>query len=157
VLYHDGIHPDGSPIGLLLAATSKDVGRAFTSALAERGGSIPVWLILSTLKREPQRSQLELARAVGIEGPTLTRHLDGMENDGLVSRRRGGPDRRAVQVELTRAGHALHTRLLKAVIDFNERLRDGLSPDDVEALRMLLQRLRANVRTDLREPLSQRD
>jgi MarR family transcriptional regulator for hemolysin len=150
VLYHELIRPDGIPIGLLLAGTAKDVGRAFGSALAERGGSIPIWLILNALKREPRRSQLELARAVGIEGPTLTRHLDGMEQDGLVRRRRSGPDRRAVQVELTRAGHALHGRLLKAVVDFNERLRAGLSTEDVEALRMLLGRLRENAGTNAR-------
>jgi MarR family transcriptional regulator, transcriptional regulator for hemolysin len=96
------------------------VGRAFNSALAESGGSIPIWLILSTLKSQPCRSQLELARAVGIEGPTLTRHLDGMEQAGLVKRQRGTLDRRAVQVELTRAGHALHGPPLES--------RDQLQP-----------------------------
>jgi MarR family transcriptional regulator for hemolysin len=139
------MRPDGPPIGLLLAATSKAVGRAFNHALAESGGSIPIWLILNALKSQPRRSQLHLARAVGIEGPTLTRHLDGLEAAGLVRRRRGGPDRRAVQVELTRAGHALHGRLLKNVIGFNRELRAGLSDKDLETLRTLLGQLQANV------------
>ena len=139
------MRPDGPPLGLLLATTSKAVGRSFNSALASSGGSIPIWLILNALKNEPRRTQLDLARAVGIEGPTLTRHLDGMEHAGLVRRQRGSLDRRAVQVELTRAGHALHGRLLKAVISFNQQLRAGLSGDDVETLRRLLGRLEANV------------
>jgi MarR family transcriptional regulator, transcriptional regulator for hemolysin len=139
------MRPDGPPIGLLLAATSKAVGRAFNDALAENGGSIPIWLILNALKTEPRRTQLDLARAVGIEGPTLTRHLDGLEHAGLVERQRGTADRRAVQVELTRAGHALHGRLLRAVISFNKELRTGLSGDDVETLRRLLHQLQANV------------
>jgi MarR family transcriptional regulator, transcriptional regulator for hemolysin len=139
------MRPDGPPIGLLLASTSKAVGRAFNDALADSGGSIPIWLILNALKSEPRRSQLQLARAVGIEGPTLTRHLDGLEQAGLVRRRRGGVDRRAVQVELTRAGHTLHARLLKAVIAFNQELRGGLSEADVATLRSLLARLQANV------------
>ena len=139
------MRPDGPPLGLLLATTSKAVGRAFNSALAESAGSIPIWLILNALKNETRRTQLDLARAVGIEGPTLTRHLDGMELAGLVQRRRGVPDRRTVQVELTRAGHALHSRLLKTVISFNRQLRTGLDSEDEETLRGLLRRLQDNV------------
>jgi MarR family transcriptional regulator, transcriptional regulator for hemolysin len=139
------VRPDGPPIGLLLATTSKAVGRAFNEALAAQGGSIPIWLILNGLKTERRRTQLELARAVGIEGPTLTRHLDGLEQTGLVERRRDPVDRRAVQVQLTRTGHALHGRLLRAVIAFNQRLRAGVSSDDVEALRRVLAQLQENV------------
>jgi MarR family transcriptional regulator for hemolysin len=139
------MRPNGPPLGLLLATTSKAVGRAFNDALAQRGGSIPIWLILNALKSESRRTQLELAYAVGIEGPTLTRHLDGMEQAGLVRRQRGTPDRRAVQVELTRAGRALHGRLLKAVISFNEQLRAGISGEDEETLRSLLRQLQDNV------------
>ena len=139
------MRPDGPPIGLLLSTTSKAVGRAFNQALAVHGGSIPIWLILNALKRERLRTQLELARAVGVEGPTMTRHLDGLEQAGLVERRRDPVDRRAVQVQLTRAGHALHGRLLKAVITFNRQLRTGLSSDDIETLRRVLSQLQANV------------
>ena len=139
------MRPDGPPLGLFLATTSKAVGRAFSSALADQGGSIPIWLILNALKSTPRRTQLDLAHAVGIGGPTLTRHLDGMEQTGLVQRRRGTPDRRTVQVELTRAGHGLHNRLLKTVISFNQQLRTGLNSDDEETLRGLLRRLQDNV------------
>jgi MarR family transcriptional regulator for hemolysin len=139
------VRPDGPPIGLLLATTSKAVGRAFNDALAAHGGSIPIWLILNGLKTEQRRTQLELARAIGIEGPTLTRHLDGLEHARLVERRRDLVDRRAVQVQLTRTGHALHGRLLRAVIAFNQRLRAGVSSDDVEALRRVLAQLQENV------------
>ena len=68
-----------------MLATSKAVGRAFNDALAVRGGSLSIWLILNALKSEPRRTQLELARAVGIEGPTMTRHLDGLEEEGSSS------------------------------------------------------------------------
>jgi MarR family transcriptional regulator for hemolysin len=139
------MRPDGPPIGLLLATTSKAVGRAFNNALAENGGSIPTWLILNALKSEPRRTQLDLARAVGIEGPTLTRHLDGLEQAGLVKRQRGTLDRRAIQVELTPAGQQLHGRLLTAVISFNQKLRTGMSADDLNKLRTLLRQLQDNV------------
>src|SRR5262245_23039695 len=139
------MRPEKSPLGLVLATTSKAVGRAFNDALGEQGGTLPIWLILNALKAEPRRTQLELARAVGIEGPTLTRHLDAIERDGLAQRKRGAHDRRAVQVELTRAGHTLHRRLLQAVITFNQQLRAGLSGEDIATLRRLLDQLQANV------------
>ena len=137
--------PEGPPIGLQLATTSKLVGRAFNRALGEAGGSVPVWLILSSLKGERWRTQQDLARAVGIEGPTLTRHVDAMERDDLVTRHRDTGDRRAVRVELTEAGEAMHAELLRAVIAFNRRLRRGLAEDDIARLRELLDRLAANV------------
>ena len=140
------MRPKGVPIGLQLARTSKIVGRAFNDALAEAGGSLPVWLILSSLHGGPPASQHQLARLVGIEGPTLTRHLDQLEAAGLVRRTPHPDDRRAVQVEPTPAGLALHGKLLDVVIGFNRRLTAGLTQTDLNAVRSGLAALEANVR-----------
>ena len=91
-------------------------------------------------------AQHQLARALRIEGPTLTRHLDGLEDVGYVVRTREPNDRRAVRVELTDAGRAKHAELLQAVIGFNSRLTAGLGEDELEQLRSLLGRLEQNVR-----------
>jgi MarR family transcriptional regulator for hemolysin len=138
--------PAGTPIGLQLAHSAKHVGRAFNDALAEIGGSVPTWFILTNLKGDEWRTQHELARALRIEGPTLTRHLDGLEEEGLVVRRRDPHDRRAVSVELTEAGRAKHAEMLRAVQAFNRRLLAGLSAEEIDALRTLLGRLEENVR-----------
>jgi len=138
--------PHGTPIGLHLAHSSKAVGRAFSDALAEVGGSVPAWLILTSLMGESWPAQHQLARALRIEGPTLTRHLDGLEEAGLLVRTREPNDRRAVRVELTDAGRAKHAELLQVVIGFNRRLTAGLSEDELEQLRGLLDRLEQNVR-----------
>jgi MarR family transcriptional regulator for hemolysin len=140
------MRPRATPIGLQLARTSKAVGRAFNDALAEAGGSLPVWLILSTLRGEAHASQQALARGIGIEGPTLTRHLDQLEAAGLVRRLPSPDDRRALLVEPTEAGLELHARLLDVVIAFNRSLTAGLSQDELEALRRALGVLEANVR-----------
>jgi MarR family transcriptional regulator for hemolysin len=137
--------PTQTPVGLQLANTAKAVSRAFNDALAEAGGTLPVWLVLSSVKSEDRRTQLELARAVGIEGPTLTRHLDGLEAAGLVRRQRDAADRRAMRVELTDAGEELFQQLLQAVIAFNRRLTEGLSEQELDRLRRTLARLGENV------------
>ena len=139
--------PLTEPIGLRLARTAKVVGRAFDDTLAEVGGSLPVWLVLVSLKARVPGAQRELAEALGIEGPTLTHHLARMEAAGLVSRHRDPDNRRIQRVELTTAGEAEFERLRHRVVAFDERLRAGLTVADVAALGALLDRLQANVAT----------
>jgi MarR family transcriptional regulator, transcriptional regulator for hemolysin len=138
----------GPPIGLQLANTARTVSRAFNGVLAREGASLPTWLILTALRGDQWRTQLELARSLGIEGPTLTRHLDGLERAGLVERRRDPNDRRAVQVEITDAGVELHNRLRGDVIAFDRRLRDGLTEDELDGLRDILGKFEHNVRQE---------
>src|SRR5262245_1430682 len=144
------MRPRETPISLQLAHTSKLVSRAFADTLASAGGSIPTWLIVSRLMGEEWRAQQELARAIGIEGPTLTHHLDALEEAGLVVRTRDPDDRRAVRLELTDAGRQRHAELMEAVIAFNRRLRTGLDEGEVQELRGLLAKLERNVASDER-------
>jgi MarR family transcriptional regulator for hemolysin len=137
--------PAEEPIGRLLASVSKAVSRAFDAELAAAGGSQAVWLVLLALKRGGGGKQRDLAAAVGIEGPTVTHHLDGLEKAGLVRRERDPDDRRAVRVELTPDGEALFLRLARAARAFDERLRDGLADAEIEAVRTVLRKLHANV------------
>jgi MarR family transcriptional regulator, transcriptional regulator for hemolysin len=139
------VRPRGTPIGRKLALAAKAVGAAFNAALAVEGGSAPTWLILNALRGGQWTAQLDLAHALGIEGPTLTRHLDNLEQNGLVLRRQSEADRRAVRVELTGAGEEVHQRMLTAVIAFNRRLQAGIGPDELQQFDALLDRLVENV------------
>ena len=140
--------PAAEPIGRVIRSSAKLLSRAFERELAEAGGSQPVWLILLALKQRRWRTQQDLAAAVGIEGPTLTHHLDGLEKSGLIDRSRDPNDRRAVRVELTGAGDKLFHRLAKAAIGFDQRLRAGISDDELDSFRTVLARLRENVASD---------
>ncbi len=133
------------PIGLRLTRTAKAVSRAFDDALGEAGASLPMWLILVSLKGERRGAQRELAEAVGVEGPTLTHHLNRMETAGLVTRTRDPENRRVHRVELTEAGEATFQRLVATVMAFDQRLRTGFTDPQIVALDGLLVRLRANV------------
>jgi MarR family transcriptional regulator for hemolysin len=134
----------GEPIGRALGTTAKAVNRTFTDELARAGGSLPVWLVLLALKQGNFRTQQEIAAAAGIEGPTLTHHLDGLEKAGLIARARDTADRRVVRVELTPEGDALFERLKTAAIRFDRGLREGISAEDLDAFRSVLARVLAN-------------
>ena len=137
--------PSRTPIGLHLAQVAKVVNRAFDDTLAGAGGSLPVWLVLIALKSRQSANQRQLADAVGIQGPTLTHHLNAMESAGLLTRRRDPENRRVHLVELTTAGDQLFLALREAAMSFDRRLRAGLSDNDTTQLEQLLNRLRANV------------
>ena len=137
--------PTQTPIGMELAGVARDVGRAFDAALARAGGSRPMWLVLLSLKARPTANQRELAAAVGIQDATLTHHLNGMEADGLLTRRRDPANRRVHLVELTEAGDAAFRRLRTVAQHYDTRLRTGFSDTELDTLRGLLGRLRDNV------------
>jgi MarR family transcriptional regulator for hemolysin len=94
--------------------------------------------------------QRDIAAAIGIEGATLTHHLNRMESDGLVRRERVAGNRRTQLVTLTPAGEALFANLLRTVVDFDKQLCAGFSDRDLATIRKLLARLRANAASSSR-------
>lgn len=137
--------PRSAPIGLKLATTAKAVSRAFDDALAAADGSRPTWLILISLKARPISNQRELAAAIGIQGATVTHHLDAMEAEGLVTRARDPANRRVHILTLTKKGEATFERLRAAAAAFDRRLRAGIPDADLARLAELLDRLAVNV------------
>lgn len=136
--------PAITPVGLQLARTARSVSRSFDAALAAEGGSLPVWLVLISLKSSPVSNQRELAEAVGIREATLTHHLNAMESQGLLTRRRDPANRRVHLVELTGEGEAAFLRLRDAALAFDRRLRHGISEEDLAGFRDILRRLEGN-------------
>jgi MarR family transcriptional regulator for hemolysin len=133
--------PTEEPVGLLVTRIAKVVGRAFDEALAEVDGSLPSWLVLVSLADRLHVSQRSIAAEVGIEGPTLTHHLNRMEAAGLVTRERDPDNRRAHLVALTGPGRARFGSMLTEVQAFDRRLRAHFSAEELATLRQLLHRL----------------
>ena len=133
------------PIGLRLNQAARVVGRAFDKALADAGGSLPVWLILLNLTIGRPGPQRDLAEAVGIREATLTHHLNAMDADGLITRARDAANRRIQVVTLTDKGNQAFLRLRAAAVAFDAQLRTGLDDADEATLAALLTRLSANV------------
>ena len=136
--------PAVEPIGLEVTRTAKALSRVFDEVLAEGGGSLPTWLVLVSLVAGTHGSQRDLAETVGVEGATLTHHLNRMETAGLVTRRRDPQNRRVHQVELTESGQATFRDLRRHAAAFDEQLRAGFTDDELAQLRGFLDRLRAN-------------
>jgi MarR family transcriptional regulator, transcriptional regulator for hemolysin len=135
----------GTPLGLRLGQTARAVTLAFDRAMAEVGGSTPMWQVLLLVRSRRWETQSRLAEAMGVTTATLTHHLNGLEADGLVRRWREPDNRRAQHVELTAAGEAMFERLRHVARRHDQRLRSALGDEDAERLAGLLDRLRAAV------------
>jgi MarR family transcriptional regulator for hemolysin len=116
--------------------------RASADHLDERlravGASLWMWLLLRHAIQAEGPSQRELADLMRIEAPTLVRHLDKLEEQGLVERHRDEHDRRVVRVYATPAGCARFEEFHAVVCRADDELRAALGERDSETLSRVL-------------------
>jgi MarR family transcriptional regulator, transcriptional regulator for hemolysin len=131
-------------VGPHLRIAAKSARMLLERRLSHAGASFGNWTVLATLESRGPMIQRDLAAALGIEGPTLTRHLDRLEELGLIRRNRAGADRRYARAELTPAGQALSHELEAIARTANEQLLAGFTEVEIAQLKDMLQRLTAN-------------
>lgn len=128
-----------------MIAVSKALRARFEALLAEHEVSLATFVVLNDAIEGGGLSQRELAARIGIEGPTLTRHLDRMEEYGLITRTRDVADRRILRIAPTPLGLELHGKLLDVAGVMEGELLRGISERDRGTLRRLLTRLSTNL------------
>jgi MarR family transcriptional regulator for hemolysin len=133
-----------SLFGRQLALAHKAVRAELDQRLSEAGGSISSWIILR-LAGESAPSQRELADKMGVEGPTLVRHLDRLESAGLIERRPDPADRRVTRIAVTGAGRRLFADLAVVANDMEAELRSLIGPEDYDRTLAVLQRLHSSM------------
>ena len=142
------------PLSRQVVMTAKTIKELFEDALAQEGATLANWVVLNGVERGRWASQTGLAKELRIEGATVTRHLDRLEREGLVTRSRDLEDRRQISVELTAAGKALHRRLRSVARRLDDRVCAGLTNKDRSDLQRVLERIRANVGGEAWTPAS---
>jgi MarR family transcriptional regulator for hemolysin len=126
--------------------------RASADHLDERlnavGASLWMWLLLRHAIQADGPSQRELADLMRIEAPTLVRHLDKLEEQGLVERRRDERDRRIVRVYPTPVGCARFEQFHAVVLEADAELHDALGERDAAELRRVLAKVERHYGVD---------
>ena len=126
-----------------LLRAAKQVRLRMEDALAEVGGSFAMFAVLDAVAIEPGLSQRAIAQRLSIEGPSITRHLDHLEGEGLVTRQRDQIDRRVIHITLTAAGQTRYDALCPIVAAHECALFAPFAPADVMVLRQLLHQIRS--------------
>ncbi|XVS65827.1 MarR family winged helix-turn-helix transcriptional regulator [Actinosynnema sp. CA-299493] len=135
------VEEERQDLAALLHRLTKALVAAELPLLERHGLGMWAYVVLTELSQGAAPTQLALARAVDVDKTKMVAIIDGMEAEGLVSRRPDPDDRRARIIEPTAEGRK-RLRGARAAI---RRLEDGflaeLSPtrrDTVlEALREL--------------------
>lgn len=97
--------------------------------------------LLTTLSLNPDTDQHTLGREVGIDRTNVADVLRRLEQRGLLTRRKGEVDRRAVLARLTPAGEKVTREMFKAMQRAQARLLEPLPPKERAALMAGLLRL----------------
>lgn len=103
------------------------------------------WRTLSVLNASDGRSMGELSAYMVIEQPALSRIVDQMERDKLVTRRHATNDNRVVRVYLTSAGRRMFKEIRPLELHHYAQLIEGLQPAELRQLEKSLQLLWQNI------------
>jgi DNA-binding MarR family transcriptional regulator len=121
-----------------LARVGQAVMAAHNDALADYGLNMRSFAVLAMVTHGAVRSQLEIAKAVGLDKSTLVATLDSLEAVGLVERRPDPADRRARIVIATEKGRVLHDQAADVVKETEARILSDMSCDDAERIKHVL-------------------
>ncbi|ABF13771.1 transcriptional regulator SlyA [Candidatus Palibaumannia cicadellinicola] len=104
------------------------------------------WITLHNIcQLPPEQSQIQLAKAIGIEQPSLVRTLDQLEEKGLITRQTCANDRRAKRIKLTEAAEPLLTEVNHVISQTRDKILNGISQEDIRLFSDLINQLEKNI------------
>ena len=104
------------------------------------------WVTLHNIHQmPPEQSQIQLAKAIGIEQPSLVRTLDQLEKKGLIARRTCAYDRRAKRITLTESAGVIIEQMEHVIGMTRGEILSGISSEEQEKLIDLISRLETNI------------
>ena len=119
--------------------------RELAQGLRDYGLRVPEWRALAALYARQRCTMSELADLATIDRTTLTRTIDRMEEAGWLSRLADEADMRVTRLVLTTAGRRMFERIWPEVEELNHLALAGLSTGEIQSLRRILARMRANL------------
>jgi DNA-binding MarR family transcriptional regulator len=130
-----------SHLAYLLAEAEQAVNRGLAEALGAESVTVEQWRILRALSDGYGLSMGDLAAAVLMPHPTLTKAVDRLVEGALVYRRQDEVDRRRVAVFLADRGRDLVGRLDRQAAEHHRRIEDAYGAQRTERLMRELGRL----------------
>ncbi|MBX3595045.1 MarR family transcriptional regulator [Sphingomonas sp.] len=109
------------------------------------------WTVMSALSRgdETGLMQVDLARLLDVGKVTVGGLIDRLENTGHVERRPDpGGDRRVKRVFITEQGYEILDKMIDVSEDLNQRILDGITPEELAITEDVLMRVKENIRKE---------
>ena len=132
-----------------LHTTARVWRQALDRRMKDLGVSQSGWMAIAlAAKSSRPQSQIELANAMGIEGPSMVAVLDKLSKDGFITREPSPTDRRVKLVMLTEAGMALHSQVKSKATTFRKEFLRDVDPQKLQQATELLEQVQAMLDPD---------
>lgn len=135
----------GQHIGFKLARLPRLWRAVIDERLAPLGLTQTRWVTLWNLRNMGGgQAQCDLARAIGVEAPSLVRTLDQLAEQNLIERRPCADDRRTKRLFLTEEATPLLAQIEAIVNEVRNEMLAGLSQEEVDLFESFIDRIEAN-------------
>src|SRR5689334_20613285 len=132
-------------IGCFIIESARLMRKVFDRRVKKLGVTRSQWSVLINLKHNEGITQSELAELVEIEKPSLVRHLDKLEDSGMVKRKGDDTDRRIKRIYLTKSAWDLIAEINKEGLILRKEFLMGISEKDQKNLIELLGKVKHNL------------
>lgn len=125
--------------------TSKKMADMFNERLIPLGVTRVQWIAMYFLLKYGELSQKELGERMDIKESTVARLLDRMEGEDLVIRNQTPEDRRVKYIKLTTKGKEKIEDLLPEGQKMSEFFSMGITEEEIEVFKRVLQKFMENI------------
>jgi DNA-binding MarR family transcriptional regulator len=130
-------------LSVLSNTVSTTVARAYDKRFKV---SIPEWRVIAILGRFPGLSAVEVAERTMLDKVAVSRAVTKLIKKGRIDREFADADKRRSILNLSEEGRQLHDEIAALALAFERDLLEGLSPEELEQLNSLMERLLARAR-----------
>ncbi len=125
----------------LLIPSARIAEREIAEALAPIGFAPAQFAIIDLLDRKGDLRPAEIARALDVETSTMTLNLQRAQRDGLITRKPDPTDTRSILISPSSEALARLPDARVAMKAVEDRLTEGLTPDQIELLKLAMTRV----------------
>ncbi|MEJ2296910.1 MAG: MarR family transcriptional regulator [Woeseiaceae bacterium] len=130
-------------LSVLSNTVSTTVARAYDKRFKV---SIPEWRVIAILGRFPGLSAVEVAERTMMDKVAVSRAVTKLIKKGRIDRQFADADKRRSILNLTDEGKKLHDEIAELALGFESDLLAGLSPEELEQLNTIMEKLLARAR-----------
>lgn len=106
--------------------------------------TVDQWLLLKSMKENPDATQAELAEKVFKDSASITRILDLLVKSGFVKREINPNDRRKSNLIVTEKGNKILADTYAVVLENRKTALNGISEDDIKIMNETLKKISKN-------------
>lgn len=132
------------------------ISRYYNAAASPFGGSMSIGYVLLNVDKEGTPST-KLGPKMGMESRSLTRILNNLEEEGLITRIQDEEDKRKMNVFLTEKGKLMREESKKIVLDFNQLMTDTLGKKELNQFLQTMEKLNKHIDNQLVELQSEKN